>query len=357
MSRDGATGRPSAGGPPRPFETTSASTAGSGSEGAVVETAALRVEDLRVNIGVGGRILPAVAGVTFSLEKARTLGVVGESGSGKSVMARALLGLLPNSRSTLAGSVRLDGRELVGLNERALRQQRGKDIALVFQDPMRALDPIMRVGRQIAESVRTHEGLSRRDSRDRAKELLRLVKVPSPELRFYEYPHQLSGGLRQRVMIAISVACNPRVLILDEPTTALDVTTQAHIMDLLHELREKLSMSMVLITHDIGLVAQHADEIAVMYAGRFVEQAPSDEILDAARMPYTRALLDSVPRLEAPAHERLVAIGGAPPDLTELGAGCPFSARCRFVHPKCVEELPPFKLHSSHHQFACWYPL
>jgi oligopeptide/dipeptide ABC transporter ATP-binding protein len=357
VNPDAAIGRSDAGDPLSSFDSEPASTAGADSMDSAVETPALDVTDLRVNIGLGSRILPAVAGVTFSLCKAKTLGIVGESGSGKSVMARALLGLLPNSRSTLTGSVRLYGREMVGLSLQELRHHRGKDIALVFQDPMRSLNPIMCVGSQITETLHAHTGLSRRDSRDRAKELLRLVRVPSPEHRFDQYPHQLSGGLRQRVMIAMAVACDPKVLVLDEPTTALDVTTQAQIMSLLHELQEKLSMSIILITHDIGLVGEHADDIAVMYAGRIVEQGRSSEILDSPRMPYTRALLDAVPRLDAPGHEPLVAIGGVPPDLMALGPGCAFTDRCRFAQTKCAEELPPLEMHGPDHWCACWYPL
>lgn len=316
----------------------------------------LAVSDLRVTFHVRGRDLRAVDGVSFELEKGRTLGIVGESGSGKSVTARAIMGLLPPIKSRLTGSVRLGNHELVGLTEHQWRKYRGTAIALVFQDPMRSLNPVLRIGTQITEGLRSHEGLGKKEARDAAIDLLSKVRMPSPQQRFYEYPHQLSGGMRQRVMIAIAISCHPQLLIADEPTTALDVTTQAQVMDLLMDLQREFQMGLIFISHDIGLAADYTDEIAVMYAGKIVEQGATRELLDHARMPYTQALLEAIPRLDAPSHLPLRALSGRPPDPIALPSGCAFNPRCVSSQDRCISESPVL-VGDARHRWSCWFPL
>jgi len=318
--------------------------------------ALLEVRDLRVNFHLQRAIVPAVQGVTFSVNAGQTIGIIGESGSGKSVTARAIMGLLPKKTAEVLGSVRFEGKELLGLSDREMRQHRGKDVVLVFQDPMRSLNPTMRIGTQIAEALHSHQEITRADAHRRVVELLQMVRIPSAEQRFHEYPHQLSGGMRQRVMIAMALSCGPKVLIADEPTTALDVTTQAQIMELLRELQRELNMAVVLISHDMGLAAMYTDEVAVMYAGRVVEQATTERLFKHVRMPYTRALLDSIPSLEHPSLEPLSVIRGRPPDLSALPPGCPFSPRCHFAQAKC-EEPPILETNPDGDRFACWFPL
>ena len=316
----------------------------------------LEVRDLRVNFHLQRSTVPAVQGVTFSVNAGETIGIIGESGSGKSVTARAIMGLLPKKTAEILGSVRFEGKELLGLGDREMRQHRGKDIVLVFQDPMRSLNPTMRVGTQIAEALHSHQEISRADAHRRTVELLQMVRIPSAAQRFHEYPHQLSGGMRQRVMIAMALSCGPKVLIADEPTTALDVTTQAQIMELLRDLQREFNMAVVLISHDMGLAAMYTDEVAVMYAGRVVEQATTKRLFKHVRMPYTRALLDSIPSLEHPSLEPLSVIKGRPPDLSALPPGCPFSPRCHFTQAKC-EEPPILETTTDGDRFACWFPL
>ncbi len=315
----------------------------------------LEVEDLRVTFPVRGRELRAVGGVSYALHAGRTLAIVGESGSGKTVSCRAVVGLLPPS-AVVTGSARFQGTQLIGLTDDQMREHRGADIAMVFQDPARSLNPTMRIGSQIAEAVRAHRRLRSPEAREQAVELLRLVRMPLPERRFFEYPHQLSGGMRQRVMIAIALACRPRLLIADEATTALDVTTQAQIMELLLELQAELGMALMLISHDLGLAASYADEVIVMYAGRIVEQAPASRLFSRVRMPYTEALFEAIPRLERPAHSPLPVIGGRPPDLSALPAGCSFAPRCRRAADDCVAAAPPLAEHEPGHRWACWHP-
>jgi oligopeptide/dipeptide ABC transporter ATP-binding protein len=256
----------------------------------------------------------------------------------------------------VTGSARLDGVELVGLPEHEMRRHRGADIAMVFQDPTRSLNPTMRVGSQITEAIRAHTEVEPAAAKRRAVELLSLVRMPDPQRRFHEYPHQLSGGMRQRVMIAIALASGPKVLVADEATTALDVTTQAQIMDLLTELRTRLGTAVILISHDLGLAASYADEVIVMYAGRAVEYAPTRVLFAQMRMPYTRALLEAIPRLERESHARLPVTPGQPPDLMALPAGCPFQPRCRQAQPDCRESRPPLVEHEVGHWWACWHP-
>jgi oligopeptide/dipeptide ABC transporter ATP-binding protein len=320
--------------------------------------ALLRVEDLRVGFAAGGREVRAVDGVTFAVNPGTTLAVIGESGSGKTVSCRAIMGLLPAS-ATVSGSARLRGTELIGLPEAELRKHRGADMAMVFQDPARSLNPTMRIGAQIAEAVRTHRAVSKGEAREQSVELLRLVRMPLPERRFHEYPHQLSGGMRQRVMIAMALACRPRLLIADEATTALDVTTQAQIMELLLDLQAQLDMALIMISHDLGLAASYADDVVVMYAGKVVEQAAAARLFGehgAVRMRYTRALLDAIPHLERPAHTLLPVVGGRPPDPAALPPGCAFAPRCAHAQDDCRSAAPALYEHAPGHRWACWHP-
>ncbi|HEY0936252.1 MAG TPA: ABC transporter ATP-binding protein [Trebonia sp.] len=318
----------------------------------------LEVEDLRVAFASGGREIRAVDGVSYQVEAARTLAIIGESGSGKTVGCRAIMGLLP-AGTAVSGSARLRGTELIGLSDAQLRRHRGSDMAMVFQDPARSLNPTMRVGRQITEAITTHRKVSRSDARDQAVELLRVVRIPAPERRFHEYPHQLSGGMRQRVVIAMALACRPRLLIADEATTALDVTTQAQIMELLLELQQEIGMALIFISHDLGLAASYADEVVVMYAGKVVEQAPAKRLFGTGgtvRMRYTRALLDAIPHLEREAHTELPVVTGRPPDPASLPPGCSFAPRCPAAADDCTAREPALTEHAAGHRWACWHP-
>lgn len=314
----------------------------------------LEVTDLRVRFTSRGRRVHAVNGMSYQLRAGRMLAIVGESGSGKSVSVRALLGLLPHTAG-VSGSARFDDTELVGLSEREMRRRRGADIAMVFQDPARSLNPTMRIGAQITEAVRAHTDLDRAAAKVRAVELLRMVRLAAPERRFFEYPHQLSGGMRQRVMIAIALAGQPRLLIADEATTALDVTTQAQIMELLLELQQRLGMAVIMITHDLGLAASYAQEVIVMYGGRAVEHASASTLFARVRMPYTRALLEALPLLDSEPHTLLPVIPGQPPDLGEEPTGCLFRPRCASASDECAT-APPFAEHEPGHRWACWHP-
>jgi len=320
-----------------------------------VTEALLEVQDLRVTFAGRGQPVHAVDGVSYRVYAGQTLAIVGESGSGKTVSCRAVIGLLPPS-AVVTGSARVQGTELIGLSDDRLREHRGTDVAMVFQDPARSLNPTMRVGAQIAEAVRAHRPVSKAQARQQAVDLLRLVHMPLPERRCAEYPHQLSGGMRQRVMIAIALACRPRLLIADEATTALDVTTQAQIMELLLELQAQLGMALMLISHDLGLAAAYADEVIVMYAGRIVEQAPAARLFGHVRMPYTQALFEAIPRLERPAHSPLPVIGGRPPDGA-MAKGCSFAPRCRRAADDCRAAAPPLAEHEPGHRWACWHPV
>ena len=307
---------------------------------------------------VGGREVRAVDGVTYKVDAGRTLAIIGESGSGKTVGCRAIMGLLPVG-TEISGSARLRGTELIGLSDSQLRKHRGSEMAMVFQDPARSLNPTMQVGKQITEAIRTHRKVSKKEAHDQAVELLRLVRIPAAERRFHEYPHQLSGGMRQRVVIAMALACRPKLLIADEATTALDVTTQAQIMELLLELQQELDMALILISHDLGLAASYADEVVVMYAGKIVEQAPAKRLFGAGgtvRMRYTRALLDAIPHLERPAHAELPVVTGRPPDPTMLPVGCSFAPRCPSAADDCTAKAPALTEHAPGHRWACWHP-
>jgi peptide/nickel transport system ATP-binding protein len=318
--------------------------------------AVLSVRDLHVTFDTARGMLPAVEGVSFDLGVGQTLAVVGESGSGKSVMARSFLGLLGRT-AIVQGSVRLEGQELVGLSPRDWRQYRGRRLGMVFQDPMRSLNPTMRVGSQIAEALRLHRAMDKRSARDEARSLLSAVRVADAGRVAQDYPHQLSGGMRQRVMIAIALAARPTLLIADEPTTALDVTTQAQILDLIDELKASFDMSVILITHDLGIAAHHSDQLAVMYSGRIVETSSTQRLLSEIRMPYTKGLLEAIPTMDHPAHALLSAIEGRPPDPLDRPAGCAFAPRCARAQDRCREERPNLTGDDPGHAWACWYPL
>ena len=317
---------------------------------------ALTVAGLTVEIELSRSTVHAVTDVGFTVDRGETLGLVGESGSGKSTLGLALMGLLPAGGRITAGSVKLDGTELVGISDQQLRAVRGNDLAMVFQDSQSSLNPTMTIGDQVAEVVILHRGESRADARARSEELLALVGLPRPAERMRDYPHQLSGGQRQRVMIAIALACEPKVLIADEPSTALDVTIQAQILDLLDELKLSLGMGMVLITHDMGVVANRSDRTAVMYGGRIVEMTDTARLFDQVRHPYTKALLSSIPRLESVPTQPLSTIPGLPPSLTDPPKGCPFAARCTQATATCEEQNPPLD-GSEGHRYACWNPV
>ncbi|MEP9382053.1 ABC transporter ATP-binding protein [Nocardioides sp. KR10-350] len=326
--------------------------------GSSAEEPILTVSDLRVTFSRAGRTVYAVNGLSYEVRPGSMLAIIGESGSGKSVSTRALMGLLPPS-ATVTGSARLgrpgDDIELVGRSEKEMRKLRGCDVAMVFQDPTRSLNPTMKIGAQIVEAIKAHRDLDKRAARERAVELLKLVRLPAAERRFHEYPHQLSGGMRQRVMIAIALAGDPRLLIADEATTALDVTTQAQIMELLVDLQKRLGMAVIMISHDLGLAASYAEEVLVMYAGRAVEYASTTDLFAHMRMPYTCALLGAIPQLSTQAHSQLPVIGGQPPDLSALPTGCAFRPRCANAADDCAER-PPLAEHEPGHWFACWHP-
>ncbi len=315
----------------------------------------LEVKGLRTEFRTGGSSFAAVDGISFSLAPGETLGIVGESGCGKSVTSLSIMRLVPNPPGRItAGEIRLEGRNLLDLPEGDMRAVRGDDIAMIFQEPMTSLNPVQTVGDQIIETVQLHRPLSASDARARALEMLRLVKIPSPETRLDEYPHQLSGGMRQRVMIAMALACDPKLLIADEPTTALDVTIQAQILDLLRDLRERTGAAIMLITHDLGVVAEIAHRVIVMYAGRIVEEAPVDLLFADPQHPYTLGLLGSIPRLGSDGDERLTAIEGVVPNPYALPPGCRFSPRCPLADTRCQAEAPALREIAPGHRTACW---
>ncbi|HLH83730.1 MAG TPA: ABC transporter ATP-binding protein [Trebonia sp.] len=317
----------------------------------------LEIEDLTTHIRLSRSVVQAVGNVSMRVDAGETLGIVGESGCGKSMTGLSVMGLLPPGGSIVGGSVKLGGRELVGLSPEEMRKIRGNEIAMIFQDPLTSLDPTKTIGYQVAEPVRLHRGASKAEALDRAVEVLTLVGLPRPKERLGDFPHQLSGGLRQRVMIAMALACEPKLLIADEPTTALDVTIQAQILDLLRDLKDRLGMAMLLITHDMGVIAGHADRVNVMYAGRVVETADAGELFAGMRHPYTQALLGSIPRLSQDSGKALHAIPGLPPDLSSPPPGCRFAPRCPRATGRCREEEPPLAGDTAGHLFSCWHPV
>ena len=318
----------------------------------------LQVETLRVEFNTRDGVARVIDDLDISLNSGEILGIVGESGCGKSMTALSIMGLVPTPPGRIAsGTIRLAGENLVQASEQRLRQVRGNEISMIFQEPMTSLNPVFSIGDQIAETVMLHENRRKQDAWDWAVEMLEAVGIPDAEQRAYEYPHQMSGGMRQRVMIAMALACQPKVLIADEPTTALDVTVQAQIFDLLKELRERTGAAIILITHDMGAIAEMTERVVVMYAGRKVEDGPVDEILAAPRHPYTLGLIACVPHLSLEiASERplLVEIPGIVPSLTQIGKGCPFAPRCNQVMDKCLQDMPPRLEVSTQHSVACW---
>ncbi|MEY2456274.1 MAG: peptide/nickel transport system ATP-binding protein [Acidimicrobiaceae bacterium] len=318
----------------------------------------LEVTDLHTSFKTPRGLARAVNGVSFVLDRGKTLGIVGESGSGKSVLSRSIMGLLPKHNVVREGSVRYKGEEISTLSNSSMRQLWGTEMAMVFQDPMTSLNPVVKVGRQITESLHYHLDMDREEANATALALLKSVGIPEAERRLNEYPHQLSGGMRQRIVIAIALACGPRLLFADEPTTALDVTVQAQILNLLQQQQRERDMAMILVTHDLGVVAGRADEIAVMYAGQVVEHAPARLLFAQMRMPYTEGLLKSIPKLDQPSHSRLQVIGGRPPDLVTPPPGCKFAPRCPYAQDRCkVEEPPLVEAETPGHYYKCWYPV
>jgi len=317
----------------------------------------LEIENLSTHIKLTRSVVQAVGNIDLRVDAGETLGIVGESGCGKSMTGLSVMGLLPPGGSIIGGSIKLDGRELVGLKDEELRQVRGNEIAMIFQDPLTSLDPTKTIGYQVAEPVRLHKHVSKADALDRAVEVLTLVGLPRPKERLDDYPHQLSGGLRQRVMIAMALANEPKLLIADEPTTALDVTIQAQILALLQDLKDRLGMAMLLITHDMGVIAGHADRVNVMYAGRMVETAGVVELFSQMHHPYTQALLASIPQLDQDTRKALHAIPGLPPDLANPPEGCRFAARCSRATDKCRTDEPPLSGKTYEHRFSCWHPV
>jgi peptide/nickel transport system ATP-binding protein len=318
----------------------------------------LDVVDIKTAFETGRGLVRAVDGVTFSLERGKTLGIVGESGSGKSVLSRSVMGLLPKKHLVREGSIHFEGRDISELPTDEQRKLWGTQMSMVFQDPMTSLNPVMKIGNQITESLLFHLDVSKSFAKETAVALLQSVGIPEPERRVKQYPHEMSGGMRQRVMIAIAIACGPKLLFADEPTTALDVTVQAQILDLLSAQQRERFMAMILVTHDLGVVAGRTDEIAVMYAGKIVEKAPTRTLFSEMRMPYTEALVRSIPKLADPSHTRLNVIPGRPPDLVNPPKGCNFSPRCPYAQDKCREEEPPLlPAPAVGHEFACWFPV
>jgi len=316
----------------------------------------LKIDNMSVSFATPRGNLRAVNDVTIELLKGESLGVVGESGSGKTVLSRATMGLLPGT-ATRTGTITYNGQVISDLPKDEVRELWGTGMAMIFQDPMTALNPVRRIGAQLTESLTVRLGMDKKAAKQKAIELLMRVRIPDPESMLRKFPYQLSGGMRQRIMIAIAVSCEPQLLFADEPTTALDVTVQAQVLDLITELRKESDMAMILVTHDLGVVAGHTDKIAVMYAGDVVEYAPTRQLFSNMRMPYTEALLKSIPRLETPTGSRLPVIEGRLPDPTKNEPGCPFANRCPYVTDKCRAEKPPLTNAGNNHYYRCWFPI
>ncbi|WP_188499328.1 ABC transporter ATP-binding protein [Pullulanibacillus pueri] len=314
----------------------------------------LEIKDLRVSFETYAGEVQAVRGVNLELKKGEALAIVGESGSGKSVTSKSIMRLIPSPPGKFkSGEILFEGNDLLKLSEKSMQKMRGSEISMIFQDPMTSLNPTMTVGKQIMEGLKKHQNMNKHDAAQRAVELLELVGIPNPEDRIKQYPHQFSGGMRQRVVIAIALACNPKVLIADEPTTALDVTIQAQILDLMKDLQKKTNTSIILITHDLGVVANMAQRVAVMYGGKIVETGNVDEIFYSPKHPYTWGLLSSMPKLDSKSDE-LMAIPGTPPDLSNPPKGCPFAARCPHAMKVCTEHMPEYTELSETQKTACW---
>ena len=313
----------------------------------------LEVRNLNTSFQIGVGTVQAVRDISFHVEEGESLGIVGESGSGKSVSMLSVMGLLPDYARIEAESILFDGREMTRLNAKALRAMHGSEIGMIFQDPMTSLNPLFTVETQMIEPLKIHRHMNKRQARQRALELLKQVEIPNPEARLKQYPHELSGGLRQRVMIAIAIACNPKMVIADEPTTALDVTIQAQILDLLQHLKQETRMSIIMITHDLGVIASMCSRILVMYGGTICEQGSAREIFYQPRHPYTWGLLNSIPKTQDGPSEKLIPIKGTPPDMLKPPEGCPFSPRCRYCMPVCRSWAPPVTSLSATHSVSC----
>ena len=315
----------------------------------------LEIKDLCVEFKTMAGTVHAVDHLSYTLHRGEKLGIVGESGSGKSVSSLAMMQLIPNPPGKVTGGqILYNGKDLVKLSEREMEKIRGNEISMIFQEPMTSLNPIIRCGKQIAESLRLHRGMKKKEAMEEAIKMMQAVGIANPQARAYEYPHQMSGGMRQRVMIAMALACQPQILIADEPTTALDVTIQAQILDLIRDLNQEMNTSVVFITHDLGVVASMCDRIAVMYAGRIVEYGTTDDIFYNPKHEYTKGLLKSIPRLDAKEHERLVPIEGTPIDLLNPPAGCPFAPRCSNCMKICLREMAPVTTFDDVHYTQCW---
>jgi oligopeptide transport system ATP-binding protein len=317
----------------------------------------LEVDDLRVEFWTARGTVYAVNGISFDIAPGETLGIVGESGCGKSVTSLALLGILPRAARVPSGAAMFDGRDLLKLDDEQLRAVRGREIAMIFQDPMTSMNPVLTVGRQIREALEAHFGMDRKSADKRATDLLEQVGIPSPKLRLKDYPHQFSGGMRQRAMIAMALACEPKLLIADEPTTALDVTIQAQILELLRALVAERDTALIMITHDLGVVAGMCERVNVMYAGMFMETGPAEKVFARPRHPYTLGLLQSVPRLDAGRRQQLQPIEGAPRNMLSAPAQCPFAPRCRYEVEKSLEEVPRLEEIEPDHRVACFNPV
>ena len=314
----------------------------------------LEIKDERLSFFTPAGEVKALNGVSFSMEEGEVLGIVGESGSGKSVTAYSVMGLTAHPSKLIGGTINFNGHQIDKMSEKEMRKIRGNEVSIIFQDPMTSLNPVYTIGNQITEVICLHTGKSKKEAHDRAKELLELVGINEPAKRLKQYPHELSGGMRQRVMIAIALACEPKLLIADEPTTALDVTIQAQILELMQELRKKLGMSIIMITHDLGVVASMCERIAVMYAGHIVEYGTADEIFYEPKHEYTKGLIKSIPKLNVQETERLIPIEGQPVDLLNPPAGCPFAPRCANCMKICLREMPPKTELSDTHYSQCW---
>ncbi|MBI3126435.1 MAG: ABC transporter ATP-binding protein [Candidatus Tectomicrobia bacterium] len=314
----------------------------------------LRIEDLQTHFFTSGGVVKAVNGISYDVEEGETVAIVGESGCGKSVSALSILRLIPDPPGRIVGgSIQFNGMNLLSLSDEEIRKVRGHQIGMIFQEPMTSLNPILTIGLQLTETMEVHLGLKRADAQKRAAEYLRMVGIPEPERRLQQYPHHLSGGMRQRVMIAMALCCEPKLIIADEPTTALDVTIQAQILELMKDLTKRMGVALIVITHNLGVVARYADRVNVMYAGKIIERGPARAIYSRPSHPYTLGLLRSVPRLDHPRRERLDPIEGQPPDLSRQIAGCSFQPRCRFAFDRCAE-YPPLEPAESGHLAACW---
>ena len=318
-------------------------------------TKLLEIQNLQTHFFTSAGVVKAVDGITYDVAPGETVAVVGESGCGKSVSAMSILRLIPNPPGkVVGGSIRFDNKDLLALTDLQMREVRGRDIGMIFQEPMTSLNPVLSIERQLTETLEHHLGMSRGESSKRALELLGLVGISEPQRRLKQYPHHLSGGMRQRVMIAMALACNPKLIIADEPTTALDVTIQAQILELMKNLTRELGVAMIIITHNLGVVARYADRVNVMYAGRIVESGPAEEIYHNPKHPYTLALLQSVPRMDQPRGSKLKPVEGQPPDLTKLDDGCSFRPRCQFAQAGCAQSRPPLEEVAPNHISACF---